>query len=265
MLASLVSIGPDAGCGEELYNPRMGRLLFRDRIKRAKEDTAGLKGWLRNSIISGCIAVFTFLARYALNSRQEAMKGVWLSMLVFIGTFILLPMSEFAWNFLRAARRMLEQQLDLEKAARLAAEERARTAALAPALNAHWRELAAKFEQTKFASAQLQTDFQDNKITRWEWTFSGDRDGACETLCEYAGTLLLKSTNVSATLSPGVKAELKPTWRWLMFLKENHNAICIGDVIQSLKTDGYSVRLEPIRNVSPVSAKACIVCAAREL
>jgi hypothetical protein len=243
----------------------MGKVLFRDRIKRAKEDTAGLSEWLRNSIISGCTVV-TFFGRYVLYSRQEAMKAMWLSILVFIGTFILLPMFELAWNFVRAARRMLEEQLDLEKAARLAAEERARTAELAPALNAHWRELAAKFEQeTKFASAQLQTDFQDNKITRWEWTFSSDRDGACETLCEYAGTLLLKSTNVSATLSPGVKAELKPTWRWLMFLKENHNAVCIGDVMQSLTTNGYSVRLETIRNVSPVSAKACIVCAAREL
>jgi hypothetical protein len=130
-----------------------------------------------------------------------------------------------------------------------------------------WNDLAAKFEKIpNDASAELQTDRQNGTITRQEWRFSGLPDTrTCESLCRYGGALLLKSPKVLATVSPEVVAIPGLADRWLVFLKDNHNAADTRDALQSLTNEnGYSVRLEVIRRVQEKSMQACIDCAALE-
>ncbi len=135
--------------------------------------------------------------------------------------------------------------------------------------NAEWKELTARFEKLpKHNEAQLQTDRMHGQIAKQEWRFSGYAESVqtCEALCGYAGSLLLKSPNISRTLSVEIRNEPNPAWRWLFFLKENFNAVHPGATIASLTDDqGYSVISEVIREIPVVSVRACIDCASREL
>ncbi len=80
-------------------------------------DTPSVKQeWTRNLLVSIAAGIATFGVQYVLYGREEAVKGAWLSLAVFLSVFVLFPVIEFIWNFLRAPRRILEDEnQELEK------------------------------------------------------------------------------------------------------------------------------------------------------
>ncbi len=131
--------------------------------------------------------------------------------------------------------------------------------------NAEWKELASKFEKAGLdVSAQWQCNRRNNQTIFENWNFSGTYQKPCETLCRFAGTLLAKSPNVSRALSQ-LALQSDPAWRWLFFLKDNHNALDLGSSLPPIGDDGTIYLHGRISNVAAVSARVCMECAALEL
>lgn len=132
--------------------------------------------------------------------------------------------------------------------------------------SADWTELADKFEKIGLdVSVQWQCSRKNNQTIFESWSFSGTYRKPCETLCRFAGTLLAKSPNVSRTLSELALHQSDPAWRWLSFLKENHNALDHGGGLPPTGDDGTIYLGGRISNVAAVSARVCMECAALEL
>jgi hypothetical protein len=151
-------------------------------------------------------------------------------------------------------------------------ERKAKEGALA-ALNtqsgttsAEWKDLANRLEKVGLnVSAQWQCNRRNNQTTFENWTFSGTYSKPCETLCRFAGTLLAKSPHVSRKVSKLALEQSDPAWRWLFFLKENHDALALGSGMPPIGDDGTIYLMGTISNVAAVSARVCMECAALEL
>lgn len=132
--------------------------------------------------------------------------------------------------------------------------------------SADWKELIGRFEKIGLdVSAQWQCNRRNNQTILENWNFSGTYQKPCESLCKFAGTLLAKSPKVSRTLSPSLLQQPDPAWRWLFFLKENHNALDQGSGLPPMSEDGTIYLHGRISNLAAVSARACTECAALEL
>jgi hypothetical protein len=132
--------------------------------------------------------------------------------------------------------------------------------------SAEWKDIANRFEKVGLAvSAQWQCNRQNNQTTFENWTFSGTYRKPCETLCRFAGTLLAKSPNISHKLSASSLQQSDPAWRWLFYLKENHNALDLNSGVPPIGDDGTIYLMGTISNVASVSARVCMECAALEL
>jgi hypothetical protein len=133
--------------------------------------------------------------------------------------------------------------------------------------NAEWKELSGKFEKVGLdVSAQWQCNRRNNQTIFENWNLSGTYRKQCEALCVFAGALLLKSPNASPGLSELARQQSDPVWRWLFFLKENHNALSSGlGSLPQIDSDGTIYLMGHISNLAVVSAQACMECAALEL
>jgi hypothetical protein len=131
--------------------------------------------------------------------------------------------------------------------------------------SAEWKELAEKFEKVGLdVLAQWQCNRKNNQTIYENWSFSGTYRKPCETLCRFAGTLVAKSPNVFPNLSGLALQQPDPAWRWLFFLKENHDAMNQGG-LPPIGDDGTIYLLGDIPNLAAVSARVCLECAALEL
>lgn len=136
----------------------------------------------------------------------------------------------------------------------------------ASAGSADWKDLADRFEQLPHhVRAVWQCNRLNNQTLYEEWRFAGGATEPWETLCRYAGVLLMKSPNVLQHLSDSAKQQSNAAWRWLYFLKENHRALGYGDSHPPVDEQGTIYLMGSIENVSGKSALACIECAALEL
>jgi hypothetical protein len=132
--------------------------------------------------------------------------------------------------------------------------------------SADWKELAGKFEKIGLdVSVQWQCNRRSSQTIFENWNFSGTYRKPCETLCRFAGALLAKSPNVSLSLSELALRQSDPAWRWLFFLKENHNALDHGGGMPPIGDDGTIYLTGRISNVAAVSGRICMECAALEL
>jgi hypothetical protein len=167
-------------------------------------DTHGFKEWFRNFIISIITAAATFLGQQKLYNLEEAKKGLWLSLVVFVSTFILLPVFELAWNFVRAPRKILEDENDQLQTSKDALEAR-----LAEKLQSispdKWIELSDRFKAAAGVSDFVYADWTRMSTGQEVWSIRGiGSQSECEVLCGLAGTMLLKSPNVEGLLSEKV-------------------------------------------------------------
>ena len=133
--------------------------------------------------------------------------------------------------------------------------------------NAEWKDLAGQFEKLQnYTRADWQCNRRNNRTTYEVWRVTGGSEGKpCETLCRYAGTLLLKSPKALATLSDNTRRQVDPVWRWLYFLKENHRASHGDGLHPPIGDDGTIYLLESISDLASKSWQACTDCAALEL
>lgn len=129
-----------------------------------------------------------------------------------------------------------------------------------------WKELADRFKEIgRDVSAQWQCNRGNDQTISEDWNFSGQYQKPCESLCKFAGALLLKSPNICPTLSHSALRQLNPAWRWLFFLKETHRATDLGGGMALAGGDGTNYFSERISNLAAVSARVCMECAALEL
>ena len=139
-----------------------------------------------------------------------------------------------------------------------------------PVTNADWQDLAGKFSRFPptyvFAIWRSETlDFPEQwEITdEWNKQFSND----CESLCQLAGAMLLKSPNVASRLSTKVASRTNDAWRWLYFLAEKQGVLKITGVGTAAGRSGVNRGHETgtISELTAVSARACIDCASKEV
>ena len=133
-----------------------------------------------------------------------------------------------------------------------------------------WQELAEKFEKVGLdVGARWDCHRRHNQTVYENWTILGTYRKPCESLCRFAGSLLLKSPNVSPTLQESARAQSDAVYRWLFFLKENHDAISsrgLGSGIMPPVDEHGTIYLsESIANLAAISARVCTECAALEL
>jgi len=137
-----------------------------------------------------------------------------------------------------------------------------------------WKDLSSKFDKipAQYARAEWYSESLDNdgKLAGERWMVRGEfgeRYGSyCESLCQLAGAMLLKSPHVSSGLSQKVKSRSNEVWRWLYFLREKPGTAKTSATGQSI-VRGFSVetRKEVIDSLPLECSKACLECAAREL
>jgi len=132
-----------------------------------------------------------------------------------------------------------------------------------------WKELSGKFEKVGLdASAQWNCNRRNNQTILETWSLSGTYRKPCETLCKVAGTMLLKSPNACLGMSEFARGQSDPVWRWLFFLKENHDAMSSNSPFGGLPptdNEGTIYLMGRIPNLAQVSALVCTECAALEL
>jgi hypothetical protein len=149
--------------------------------------------------------------------------------------------------------------------------EQIKTRSIAPAksaglnLNKEWKELAARFETLpNYVRADWQCNRRNNQTEYENWNFAGGTNTQVETLCRYAGKLLMQSPNIMGQLSANVTEQSDLAWKWLVFLKEHKRAFKHEGA--SLPTeDGTIVLLGTINHIGVVSQNACLDCAGAEL
>lgn len=142
-----------------------------------------------------------------------------------------------------------------------------------------WKELAARFS----AIAARHTDIRKRVRAEWyserldnegkevgeTWQIRDDwQDGAardCAALCNLAGAMLLKSPEISASLSHKVRTRSDEAWRWLCFLDEHPGVSTVS--VTSITTVNRSIRehqKKVIQDIAGASSIVCIECAAKE-
>jgi hypothetical protein len=132
------------------------------------------------------------------------------------------------------------------------------------ARSAEWKELADRFQKIcTFGSADWQCNRLDNQTTYEAWRFSEATGSHCETLCKYAGKLLLRSPTISPQVSDLARRQSNQSWCWLFYLKENHR--CTESAYPAIGEDGTIYSVGRISNVAGVSERICLECAAQEL
>jgi hypothetical protein len=100
-----------------------------------------------------------------------------------------------------------------------------------PITSKDWQDLSVEAEKCE----GLRVDHHWNSNNEHSWNVTGDRHyEICEMLLRRAGNMLLKSPNVSITLSSVVLTEADSLIRWMLYMDE-HSAFWGGGV-----GDGYS-------------------------
>ena len=131
-----------------------------------------------------------------------------------------------------------------------------------------WKEHSEKF--SRVSRLGVRADWNDTTAgTGWR-ICGGDTDSNrhMEVLCRIAGNLLLASPKVVAKISPHIKSEPDPAWRWLYYMKE----LGAGYEPEHLGTyeifgDGNKrlVQAGMIRNLGATSANQCLDLSGQEL
>jgi hypothetical protein len=154
----------------------------------------------------------------------------------------------------------------VEHRARLAAEGSiGRTDGKKSDYSSEWKELAARFEKLpNHIGANWQCQRKNNATVYEAWDFTGGIETQAQTLCRYAGRLLMKSPNVMHKLSENVTKQSDPGWKWLVFLKE-HTHSFRHDGMPGQGEDGTLYLLGSIYQIGIVSQTVCLDCAGVEL
>jgi hypothetical protein len=132
-------------------------------------------------------------------------------------------------------------------------------------LKKEWKELAARFETLpNYIRADWQCNRKNNETIYENWNFAGGTNTQVETLCRYAGKLLMKSPHIRRQLSAQITEQSDPAWNWLFFLKERRNAFSQNGAYGQTE-DGTIILMGTIYHIGVASQTACLDCVAAEL
>lgn len=133
---------------------------------------------------------------------------------------------------------------------------------------AQWKDLASRFGTVSDSS--VRADWFKEADGSESWRICGshqEKNGEVKSLCMLAGSMLANSMNIFPDVSPAVRLQENPTWRWLGFLKERYG-------LSGLRTGYQTSNSQPgkefpfyfgsVNNLASVSARACIESAATE-
>lgn len=128
-----------------------------------------------------------------------------------------------------------------------------------------WLDLSSRFKITQQYEPYAQWEKSPWKDDSWK--LCGTDSRTCESLCQLAGAMLLKSPTVSKHLSEAVLSRTSPIDRWLDFVSEktgfqkvDHDPVFVrtsDDELHCLQTGSMDF-------VFTRSAQACVQCSAEE-
>ena len=159
-----------------------------------------------------------------------------------------------AWN---------DQVNETEKALTKIAEIQRELAALPRA--PEWQALASRFEKLP---NDLRADWNRGSDGIESWRICGGaRIEECESLCQLAGAMLLRSANVAVNLSEAIRSESDQIYRWLYFLKETQRGLRDYQYGLEQEEDGTKKPFYygSIRELARLSYTTCIKCSVVEV
>ncbi len=128
-----------------------------------------------------------------------------------------------------------------------------------------WKELSAKFDA--IATWQISAFFIIGGSEEY-WDVRGNRDDCdrLKALFKQAGDMLLRSPNVSGSVSPRLRSQNDSADRWLCFLKERQSRASHHRFSGAAVENGNRTTSETfsVPNVASTSANLCLECAGEE-
>lgn len=230
----------------------------KERFGRAWRDTSLLTHWRRNL----CIALAALLIKFALRwflgeDWGKAVSELSSALLTVVVAFFLVPVVEFALNYVRAPRRILQDKVN-EQQEIIIEQQRQLNEKRRQAKREDWIELAKSFKEIDL---DIRADWHKAGNGAESWgLMGGSQRTKCKSLCALAGALLVRSPKTLATTSPNLRSQADPCWRWLFFLKEKYGLTCpvVGH------ENGDPIYGGLIESLGSKSESACLDCAANE-
>lgn len=141
----------------------MDDITLKQRWKKAKKDTLGFRAWKRELFGAVLAAVIAYGALNFFGSEQGAREEVIAIGAVVLATLILIPMGEFAWNFIKAPIRITGDKVSQleEQTQKLHVETQALLESLATRFDIALGEIEANFEE---GATPLQNLFEDHEV-----------------------------------------------------------------------------------------------------
>jgi hypothetical protein len=131
-------------------------------------------------------------------------------------------------------------------------------------LKNEWKDLGARFATLpNHIRVDWQCDRKNNQTVYENWRFAGDTNTPVETLCRYAGKLLLKSHSMTQQLPEYITQQADPAWTWLFFLKDCRKAFSQQSGYGQSE-DGTIILLGSIYHIGASSQNACLDCEVSE-
>lgn len=129
-----------------------------------------------------------------------------------------------------------------------------------------WGKLSAAFSS---ASRSARADWHTNRERRTTWHIACDSgpDGEVASLCNVAGTLLTKSTEIADQLPAEIIRESDPMFRWLSYVKSLRGS-SESSYGQELDDKGEVLGLiffGSVRDIAAISSQICRDCCIRDL
>ncbi len=133
-----------------------------------------------------------------------------------------------------------------------------------PSAASDWQALASRFEKLPNG---IRADWNRMSNGVETWSIGGTARVECESLCQLAGAMLLRSARVAANLSEVVRGVSNPAHRWLYFLKETQSGLTDYQYAFEVADDGTKKPLYfgSINDVGRLSHTSCIRCSAEEV
>jgi hypothetical protein len=134
----------------------------------------------------------------------------------------------------------------------------------APSTASDWQALGSRFEKLPTG---IRADWNRMSNGVETWNIGGTSKVECESLCQLAGAMLLRSAKVAANLSEVVRGVSNPAHRWLYFLKEAQSGLTGYQYAFEVGDDGTQkpIYFGSINDLGRLSYTSCIRCSAEEV
>ena len=128
-----------------------------------------------------------------------------------------------------------------------------------------WIDLSDRFKRVEIG---IRADFFRDPNKSERWSVRCDTNNECESLCRYAGSMLLRSPKLYNAIPLDIRSEMDPLARWFRFLQTTEvgriKHMDHGIVRSERGEESGFFQSGSIDNLGKVSSVACIQCAEKE-